>query len=192
MRKLGRYFLQGLLYTLPVAVTVYLFIFVFSWVDSLIQKTGLLNQFDAVRDGIPGVGIIVFILMITIIGFLGEHLITTPAARSFGKLLDKAPIFKIIYTSIKDLLSAFVGKERKFDTPVLVNIDSTSHLQRLGFITSNDLQHLGLEGKVAVYLPSSYGMLGELVIVDEKHVTIVEANSAEIMKFIVSGGVTRI
>lgn len=105
--------------------------------------------------------------------------------------MNKAPLFKIIYTSVKDLLSAFVGKERKFDMPVLVNVDSAGHLQRLGFVTTKDLSHLGLENKVSVYLPSSYGMLGELVIVDQSQVTFIQANSAEIMKFIVSGGVTR-
>jgi uncharacterized membrane protein len=191
MKRLGRYFLQGLLYLTPVAVTLYLFFIVFSWIDNLLRNSGFFNKFEIVHDTIPGVGLVVFAILVTLVGFLGEHLIATPISRAMGRLMNKAPLFKIIYTSVKDLLSAFVGKERKFDTPVLVNIDDKGHMQRLGFITSKELSHIGLEGKVSVYLPSSYGMLGELVIVNQEHVTIINANSAEIMKFIVSGGVTR-
>lgn len=191
MKRLIRYFMQGLLYITPVVVTIYFFVLVFSWLDGLLHGMGFFEESEFARYSFPGLGILLFLLLITLVGFLGQSLITTPLARMFDKLLNKAPLFKIIYTSVKDLLSAFVGKERKFDTPVLVNVDTSGHLQRLGFITSKDLSHLGLENKVSVYMPSSYGMLGELVIVDQSQVTIIHANSTDIMKFIVSGGVTR-
>jgi uncharacterized membrane protein len=93
---------------------------------------------------------------------------------------------------VKDLLSAFVGKERKFDKPVLVSLDSEGVLKRLGFITSEDLTDLGIVNKIAVYLPSSYGVLGELYIVPTDKIEIIDANSADVMKFIVSGGVTKV
>ena len=191
MKRLIGYFMQGLLYLTPVVVTVYLFIMVFTWLDGLLHTMGFFEDSEYAKYSFPGLGILLFISLITLVGFLGQSLITTPLSRMIDKLLNKAPLVKIIYTSVKDLLSAFVGKERKFDTPVLINMDVTGHLQRLGFITAKDLTHLGLENKVSVYLPSSYGMLGELIIVDQSQVTIIQANSAEIMKFIVSGGVTR-
>lgn len=191
MNRLIRYFMQGLLYITPVVVTIYFFILILSWLDGLLHGLGFFEESELARYSFPGLGILLFLLLITLVGFLGQSLITTPLAKIFDRLLNKAPLFKIIYTSVKDLLSAFVGKERKFDMPVLVNVDSAGHLQRLGFVTTKDLSHLGLENKVSVYLPSSYGMLGELVIVDQSQVTFIQANSAEIMKFIVSGGVTR-
>ncbi len=191
MNRLIRYFMQGLLYITPVVVTIYFFILILSWLDGLLHGLGFFEESELARYSFPGLGILLFLLLITLVGFLGQSLITTPLARIFDRLLNKAPLFKIIYTSVKDLLSAFVGKERKFDSPVLVNVDSAGHLQRLGFATTKDLSHLGLEHKVSVYLPSSYGMLGELVIVDQSQVTFIQANSSEIMKFIVSGGVTR-
>ena len=191
MNRLIRYFMQGLLYITPVVVTIYFFILILSWLDGLLHGLGFFEESELARYSFPGLGILLFLLLITLVGFLGQSLITTPLARIFDRLLNKAPLFKIIYTSVKDLLSAFVGNERKFDMPVLVNVDSAGHLQRLGFVTTKDLSHLGLENKVSVYLPSSYGMLGELVIVDQSQVTFIQANSAEIMKFIVSGGVTR-
>ena len=119
-------------------------------------------------------------------------MITTPIAAFFSRMLEKAPLIKVIYSSVKDLLSAFVGKERKFDRPVLISLDSEGVLNRLGFITSDDLADLGIKEMIAVYLPSSYGVLGELYIVPAGKVKPVDTNSAEVMKFIVSGGVTKV
>jgi uncharacterized membrane protein len=107
-------------------------------------------------------------------------------------MMEKAPLIKVIYSSVKDLLSAFVGKERKFDKPVLVHLDKGGILSRLGFITSENLDDLGIKDRVSVYLPSSYGVLGELYIVPAERVTPLDINSADVMKFIVSGGVTKI
>jgi len=95
----------------------------------------------------------------------------------------------VIYSSIRDLLSAFVGKEKKFNNPVLVKVNHLSNLEKLGFLTQDDLSHLGVEGKkVAVYFPHSYNFSGELFIVPIEHVRPVDITSVEHMKFIVSGG----
>ena len=68
-----------------------------------------------------------------------------------------------------------------------------SGLEKLGFITQEDLSKLGIEGKVAVYLPHSYNFSGNLFIVPSQNVIILKsASSADVMKFIVSGGVTEI
>jgi uncharacterized membrane protein len=106
-------------------------------------------------------------------------------------MMEKAPLVKVIYTSLKDLLSAFVGKEKKFNQPVLVKINGTDEIMRLGFITQEDLTFIGIEDRfVAVYFPHSYNFSGNLLIVPRKNVIKVSGPSAEVMKFIVSGGVT--
>jgi uncharacterized membrane protein len=85
-----------------------------------------------------------------------------------------------------------VGKKKKFNQPVLVTINRDTNLQRLGYITQSDLTNLGIYDKVAVYLPHSYNISGNLFIVPKEHVTPLQANGAELMKFIVSGGVSEI
>ena len=110
----------------------------------------------------------------------------------FTKLLDKTPLVSLIFKSVKDLLSAFVGTEKKFNRPVLVKINKSADVERLGFITQDNMNDLGIEDKkIAVYLPSSYGILGDLYIVPSKNVTPIDTNSTEVMKFIVSGGVSK-
>ena len=61
----------------------------------------------------------------------------------------------------------------------------------MGFITQKDLSNLGIEkGKVAVYLPHSYNFSGNLFIVPVENITPLDAPPAEVMKFIVTAGVT--
>ncbi len=68
-----------------------------------------------------------------------------------------------------------------------------SDVEKFGFITNKDLNELGIgEDKVAVYLPHSYAFSGNLYIVPKKNVTPIDAKAADIMKFIVSGGVTTV
>jgi uncharacterized membrane protein len=205
MKKIGTYFLQGLLYTTPIAVTIFVIYKSFIWVDGLLQGLAQLifpNTKDLdlsiFQEGIlqvfsfPGMGLILILGFVTIVGYVGQRLISAPLISLIESMLEKAPLIKVIYSSVKDLLSAFVGKDRKFDQPVLVKIDSTQSIERLGFITAHDLSSIGLENKIAVYLPSSYGLLGELIIVPKEHITLIDAHSTDVMKFIVSGGVTKI
>ncbi len=187
MKKILSYFLQGLLYTVPIAVTIYVVYIVVAYADALIDKLNFLSF-----GHIPGMGLVVTFVLISMIGYFGPAIFSTSIAKLAVRLINKAPLIRTVYSSMKDLMNAFVGKERKFGTPVLVALDDAGNVSRLGFITSDDLSRLGIEGKIAVCLPSSYGVLGDLIIVPTRRVTKLDAHAADVMKFIVSGGVTTI
>tara|TARA_B110000196_G_scaffold205874_1_gene176377 strand:+ start:230 stop:799 length:570 start_codon:yes stop_codon:yes gene_type:complete len=181
MKKLINYFLQGLLYIVPITVTVYVVVLVFKKIDGILP-------FD-----FPGLGLIIIITFITMIGFLGSAVITNPINSFFQNLLKKAPLLETIYSSVKDLMNTFVGKKKGFNQPVLIKLYENSTIERIGFITNEDLKTLGIkDGKVLVYLPHSYAFSGQLFIVDRSYITIIESSSSKIMKLIVSGGVTEI
>jgi len=192
MKKLIRYFLQGLLYITPVAVTVYVLIASFLWLDGLLRDLEIFNREPYSQFSFPGMGLLVILIIVTAAGFVGQRMITSPISSFFSNMLEKAPLIKVIYSSVKDLLSAFVGKERKFDKPVLVQMDEAGIIHRMGFVTSTDMSDFGIKDKISVYMPSSYGVLGELFIVPPEKVKPIDANSADVMKFIVSGGVTKV
>ena len=193
MKRLAKYFLQGLLYIAPIGVTLYIIWIAFIGIDRLLtdldifKDQGIFHKFS-----FPGMGIIVILSLVTLIGFLGQKLITSPLSNALDKAMNKAPLVKIIYTSVKDLLSAFVGKEKKFDKPVMVSLDNEGVAHRLGFITAVDLEEMGIIDMVGVYFPSSYGFVGDLFIVPTEKVKPLDANSAMVMKFIVSGGVSKV
>lgn len=179
-RILG-YFFSGLLLVVPITVIIYVIYKLFVFLDHLIPIA------------IPGLGLITLLVTITALGFLGSSFISQPIRKRANKLLDRVPLLKTIYTAITDLLSAFVGQKKSFSRPVLVKLSRSSDIEKLGFITNDDLSKLNIPlGKIAVYLPHSYNFSGNLYIVPIENVTPVTANTAEVMKFIVSGGVTDI
>lgn len=189
MNKLIRYFLQGLLLISPVAITIYAIVVTLEFIDGLLIQ----HLTDIIGFKIPGLGLIIIVTFITLIGIIGSSILITPILKSVDKLISRAPLIKIIYTSIKDFMSAFVGKEKKFTEPVLVKVNVNSDLEMLGFITQHDLTSLGINlDKVAVYIPYSYTFSGNLYIVPAANVKPLKVNSTEIMKFIVSAGVTSI
>jgi uncharacterized membrane protein len=95
----------------------------------------------------------------------------------------------MIYTSVKDLIDAFVGDKKGFKKPVSVTLLPGSNVQVIGFVTSESLNNLGLSDCVAVYLPQSYNFAGNLIIVPKEQITPLSADSADIMKFVISGGI---
>jgi len=177
-RSLPTYFFRGLLFAVPVALTIYILVVCIRWLDNLINIS------------IPGLGLLTILASVTLIGYLASTLLAAPLFRLLEEVLTRLPLVNIIYSSLKDLISAFVGDKKKFDRPVLVALSDDLSIRKPGFITQDNLEKLGLIDQVAVYLPHSYNFSGNLFIVPSQNVTPLEASSTEIMKFIVSGGVS--
>lgn len=187
MTRIVRYFIQGLIITVPVAVTIIVVYKVITWVGSLFSAFGTI--ISPVID--PFIIILTAILLIFFMGLMGSSIILRPLFSMLDNALEHTPVIKTVYSSIKDLFSAFVGSKKRFNKPVLVTINKENNIQQLGFITQSDLSELKLQkGHCAVYVPLSYSFSGNLIIVPSDHITVVDASSADVMKFIVSGGVT--
>ncbi|RDY58609.1 DUF502 domain-containing protein [Flagellimonas nanhaiensis] len=184
MKRLINYLFQGILYSAPLAIIIYVLYRVFVVSDNLLQKT----IEDLFHVTIPGLGILSLLLFLVIIGFLGNTIIAKPMKRIFKKTVDQVPLLRFVHSALTDLFSAFVGKEKKFNRPVLVKLNLHYKLEKLGFITEDDLDFLGQKDKVAVYFPHSYNISGELFIVPREHITPLDLPSSEVMKFIVSAG----
>lgn len=186
MKKLINYLLQGLLYLAPLTITAYVVYAAFTFIDGLSQK--ILTKFFDVH--IPGLGLLSLLVFLVLIGFLGRTIIAQPLKKIFRKVIDSVPLLNFIYSAFNDLFSAFVGKEKKFNQPVLVQVNLNSNLEKLGFVTEENLDIIKADGKVAVYFPHSYNFSGELFIVPRTQIRHLDVNSSEMMKFIVSAGLT--
>jgi uncharacterized membrane protein len=177
MNWLIKNFLRGLVIVVPIAVTVYLLYQTFIWLDRLL------------RLPTPGLGIAILLGAILAIGALAGNFVGRRFFSLTEKLFTKAPIVRIVYSAIKDLLEAFVGNKRRFDRPVMVQVNE--YVRVFGFITQDDLGTLARSGDVAVYVPFSYTWDGCLLVVPREKVEALEADSAKIMALVVSGGVSR-
>ena len=185
MKKLINLFLQGLLYIAPIGITAYIIYLLFSFVDNLLRDT-LSELLDV---NIPGLGLVIIVILLVLTGLVGQTIIARPIKFFFRRMMGRFPLLKAIFSAFNDLFSAFVGKERKFNRPVLVLVNPISNLEKLGFLTEDDLSNIDEKDKVAVYFPHSYNFSGELFIVPKELVRAIDINSAEVMKFIVTAGV---
>jgi uncharacterized membrane protein len=183
MKRLVRWFLQGLIYFVPIALTVFVLVTCFRAIDGALR--------DLIGIDVPGAGILVMMVVVTVLGFLLSNYLSRRVLSVVEVALDRLPLVKLLHSSVKDLLGAVVGENRKFDTPVAVEVMPGSGVRAFGFVTRDSLEGVGLpEDLVAVYLPQSYNFAGQLLAVPRARVQPVTAEAAEIMAFIVSGGVT--
>ncbi|MHC4957872.1 MAG: DUF502 domain-containing protein [Planctomycetota bacterium] len=184
MGILVRSFLRGLVFVVPVGATVYILYLILSWIDNLVDPKAILGV------DLPGLGIALTIVLITVAGFFTSLFVTRWVVGLTERFFERMPVAKLIYSAIKDMLEAFVGEKRKFDRPVVVSLGAAVGGEIVGFITSEDLGWLGREGKVAVYFPQSYNFAGSVVIFPRDRVQGIEGEPSAVMQFIVSGGVS--
>jgi uncharacterized membrane protein len=178
LRRIARYFFSGTVFIVPLVATAY-FIFVsFRWLDSLLNLP------------YPGIGFLIIFGAITAFGFFTTNFAFKTVTEWFDHGMNKIPLVKLIYSSVKDLLGAFVGDKKKFNKPVLVTINKDNNLHQIGFVTQSDLSDLGLDDMVVVYFPHSYAFSGNHFLVPKDSIKPLNIPGPVAMKFIVSGGVS--
>jgi uncharacterized membrane protein len=176
--KLFSFFVKGLLLLAPVYVTGYI---IFNLLDSLDSQFFVQYR---------GTGLVVLIGIIMIVGFLGSTFISVPVVQIFEEAIIRIPLVGIIYSSLKDLVGAFVGDKKKFNQPVRFILNKENGIQKIGFLTQEDLQFLEIKDSIMVYCPHSYAFSGELFIVPSSSITPLNIPASDVMKMIVSGGVS--
>lgn len=176
MNQLVSYFVRGCLATVPVVATVYILYWVVSAVDDLLGVP------------IPGLGLVVVVVVTTLVGFALSNVIGRRIFSFADRMLARVPLVKLLYTSIRDLIGAFMGQKRKFGRPVAVRLFPGSEIRLLGFLTRDTLAPLHLPGHVAVYFPQAYNVAGQLVAVPEDLVEPLAVSPSELITFLVSGG----
>ena len=197
LRKLLQYFFQGLIVLAPIGITIWVVLGLFNFVDDILpnivhtlapgiltkDSTGNLNK-------IPGLGFIVVIILVLFVGWISSLFVVGRLVAVLDTVLEKTPGIKFIYSSVKDFLEAFAGNKKKFDKPVLVNIDAPD-VWRIGFITQQNTKGFGMPDYLTVYVPHSYAISGITYIVTRDRIKMLNnVSAADAMKYTISGGVT--
>ena len=148
MRYLIRHFLRGLLVVVPLAATLWIVATVFNWMDSLMRNI-FGKQLTVTIPGTDlqwsyGLGALMTVVIITVLGF--------PHLQRFGQVVyapgrqthhPPARGQKLIYSSIKDMVEAFVSEKKKFDKPVLLAFAAHPEVEVIGFVTRQTLAEFG-------------------------------------------------
>jgi uncharacterized membrane protein len=177
-RLLARSFLNGLLLLGPLALTVYICVLAFRWVDGWLHLP------------IPGAGFVATVALVTLLGWVASGVVARGAFGYIDGLLTRLPAVRLLYGALRDVFGAFAGEHKRFTEPVLVEISEGSGIRVMGFLTQPSLEAFHLAEEVAVYLPQSYNFAGQTIVVPRGRVTRVDAKPTDVLAFIVSGGIS--
>jgi len=190
IRLFFNYLIKGTLVVLPLAGALFLIVWIVASIDSALNLSSWFWEDESGRPlYVPGLGILTVIVGLVIVGMIFTNVVTAPIYNWFNDLINRIPLFNTLYSSIKDFTEAFVGDAKKFNEPVLVEVNETG-LKKVGFLTQRDLAKIGLEGEVVVYFPYSYSFAGQVVIAKAERVTPLAMSATDAMKLVVSGGVS--
>ncbi|GIM60227.1 DUF502 domain-containing protein [Capnocytophaga canis] len=178
-----RYFLQGILILGPLSATIWIIWSIFSSIDNLLPD---------VSKKYPGLVFFMIIIGTTLVGFIGnKFLLGRLLVNSLDYLLERTPGIKFIYSSIKDVLTSFVGDKRKFNNPVWVKVQEKPETWRIGFLTQKNMDLANMPDMVSVYLPHSYAISGWVIVTNANNIKPAEGFSAhKAMEFALSGGMS--
>ncbi|SFG89203.1 DUF502 domain-containing protein [Pedobacter insulae] len=194
MNRIGRallnYLIKGLLIVVPVALSIFIVVWAVTTVDSWLNINNILgvDPKTGANRNIPGLGLGLVLTIILIAGIFVTNFVTEPMYGWFKRIMNRLPLLNFIFSSIKDLTEAFVGDEKKFNHPVLVEVEGG--MKRIGFLTQNDLTKLALPGDAIVYFPFSYSFAGQVYVVAKDKIKALDMSAADAMKLVVSGGVS--
>ena len=180
-RHMLNLFLRGLLVVLPIALTISILI----WV---LQIIGSFLHLDKLSFGAIVLYLILGVIVIAMIGKFTEGVVAKQILEFFEGIIEKAPGLNWIFGTTKDMTQAFVGENKKFS--ITVRVEISPNVYRIGFLTQETMSEFGMDDFCAVYFPNSYAISGEILIVKKEKIEKIDADSGDVTKFILSGGVT--
>ena len=186
--SLKRYFLTGLLVITPIWGTILVLKTLFVTVDSILGN--MLAQLQGYY--VPGLGIMALVLLIFLAGILATNLIGRRIVKRWEEFLNRVPIVRGIYATIKSVLDILSFTQReKYDKVVMIQFPKNGHYC-LAFVTGetrDEMQRLSPDPLVHVFVPTSPNPTsGYFLLVPEREIVSVELGVEEAMKLIVSGG----
>lgn len=197
MTRLRNYFLTGFVVCAPLAITVYLTWSFVGWVDSWVKPyiPGRYNPDNYLPFAVPGFGLIVALVLITLIGFMTANIIGRSIV-SFGeRLLDRMPLVRSIYRALKQIFETVLSnKTEVFKKTALIEYPRRG-TWAIVFVSSereSEVNHL-LEphaGKtMAVFMPSTPNpTTGFLMYVPRSEVIELSMSVEEAAKLVISAG----
>src|SRR3569832_1736799 len=134
MKRILNYFFQGLLFVVPIVATFWVLINAILRIDNLLPFKISVTVPWLERVNIPGLGLLAIFIFITIVGYFGSRYISNPFFSLMEHAIEHTPLIKVVYSSVRDLIKAFVGEKKSFNKPVLVKLTKKTKTQRVCFV----------------------------------------------------------
>lgn len=190
-KHIKTYLLTGLVVVIPAATTLYIFYYVFRWINSLIERMAL-GYFSRHLPDIPGATMILSIAIVFLIGILASVSIGRTLLNFIDSWLRKVPIFSELYFTIKQASKTILIQEKGFKRAVLVEYPRRG-IFTLGFVTGESYPEIkestGNDQLINIFIPTSPNPTsGYIVFVPKSDLMDVDISVQEAIKIIISGG----
>ena len=185
MQWLRRNFITGFFVTVPLFISVAALIWIFTVVDGL--TTPLYDHVLGRR--IPGLGTLSTAAAIVLVGALARNVIGRRVLQRAESWLQKVPVFRIIYSPVKQLVTAFSpDNESGFKRVVMVEDPRRGYV--LGFQTREFTvdREQGPVGMLAVYVPTNNLYLGDIVLCERERATFPDITVEDGIRIFLTGG----
>ena len=193
---LKTYFFTGLLVTAPIAMTFYLAIELFNYIDK--NVTALIpakyNPETYLTYGLPGLGVILLLIFLILIGWFTANFVGRSIVQFGRSLIERMPIISGIYSAFRKIFETLLGsgKNAAFRQPVLIEYPRPG-CQTIAFLTGpvfSGIQHLSPETLVSVYVPTTPNPTsGFLIYIPKKDIIPLDLGVDEALKIILSMGI---
>ena len=195
MSKIKRYFVTGLLVTLPVFLTVYFLFVVFKFIDGIWGK--LINFYLKKHLGlaIPGLGFILGILTVLMVGFLATNFLGKKVFHAVERWFLRLPIIRQVYPAVKQIIDALISKDKPaFKKVVMVEFPSKG-IWSVGFVTNDSFakaqEKAGTELIHVLIGTTPSPFSGYFILVPKGEVKFLDISTEEAIKLSASGGIVK-
>lgn len=188
MKQITATFFRGLFTLLPLLLSIYVFIWFLTWVESF--SRGFLLTFLPDVLYVPGMGTVLVLLLIYGFGMIVDQPLTKWIFNFIESLFNQMPVMKTVYLAIKDFTEFLKpDKTKRADQVVVVRVPG-SQVEIIGLMTRDTLRDLPAavtkDGRVAVYFPMSYQFGGYTVFVPREWVHPTSLSVEEAMRSIIT------
>jgi len=197
MTRLRNYFLTGFIVSAPLAITAYLAWSFIGWVDGWVKPylPARYNPDNYLPFAVPGFGLIVALVLITLVGFLTANFVGRSIVRYGEYLLDRMPLIRSVYRGLKQIFETVLSNKADMFTKVAVVEYPRRGVWAIVFISSERRNEIAnrLESVdkdlVAVFMPSTPNpTTGFLMYVPRKDIVELSMSVEEAAKLVISAG----
>ncbi|MGH7037918.1 MAG: DUF502 domain-containing protein [Stellaceae bacterium] len=193
--KLRTYLITGLLVAGPIGLTFYLCLLIVDFVDRSVAALfpAAYNPNHYLPFHIPGLGLIVAVIGLTLIGAVAAGYLGRLFVRASERVLGRMPFIRGIYGAVKQIFETVLAKQSNTFREVVLIEFPRREMWTLGFITGRlggEIQALSRDEMVSVLIPTTPNPTsGYLVFVPRREIVPVSLSVEEGIKFVVSGGI---
>lgn len=185
MQWLRRNFIAGFFVTVPLFISVAAVIWIFDVVDG--ATTPIYDRLLGRR--IPGLGTLSTVVVIVLVGAFARNVIGRRILERTEGWLLKVPVFRTIYSPVKQLITAF-SPDNESGFKRVVMIEDPRRGYALGFLTREFTvdRGRGPEALLAVYVPTNNLYLGDIVICERDRAAFPDIAVEEGIRIFLTGG----